>query len=424
MLGSFSLPLLSTLETSLVSSLPSSLSALALSSSALLLVLRPFEASSSAVLSLISSSPSPEHSFLHSRFPSLSFLSGVALALFVRLVSPFLLPFLLSTPSPPPSLILPASMHLSLRTLAFPLALFSFAVDGAFRGLGDPRTPLKAALLRLATFALSAPLLLRASPTLSSAALAAVLGEAAAASFLALSLVRTRARLRSSLPPPAAHSPPTPTVPQIARASIAMVVTRLSLLSAWAVAARASLSLSLSAGAVHQVALSIWLLAVFLSEGPAVGIQVVSSRALPDTKGLYTKLLRLTLTIAGLVSLVSCSSLFLLTRGGFLARFFQLEAVGMQALVDLLKRIVWHQPLVHTTLLLESVAVGFQQFRLLLIGNLLSCAMSAVLIKRATSVPQIWTVGINALFAGRLLTALLAILLSRSKSRRAGGKEQ
>ena len=49
--------------------------------------------------------------------------------------------------------------------------------------------------------------------------------------------------------------------------------------------------------------------------------------------------------------------------------------------------------------------------------------MSAVLIKRATSVPQIWTVGINALFAGRLLTALLAILLSRSKSRRAGGKE-
>jgi hypothetical protein len=98
-----------------------------------------------------------------------------------------------------------------------------------------------------------------------------------------------------------------------------------------------------------------------LTKGPAVGIQVVSSRALPDTKGLYTKLLRLTLTIAGLVSLVSCSSLFLLTRGGFLARFFQLEAVGMQALVDLLKRIVWHQPLVHTTLLLESVAVGFQQ---------------------------------------------------------------
>jgi hypothetical protein len=79
------------------------------------------------------------------------------------------------------------------------------------------------------------------------------------------------------------------------------------------------------------------------------------------------------------------------------------------------------QLLVSLTLVLESLAVGGKQFRLLAVGTALSTIFSVVQIQKATTVVGVWSRGIVGLFAGRLVTAVIGTVrvLVQSKNRQA-----
>ena len=81
--------------------------------------------------------------------------------------------------------------------------------------------------------------------------------------------------------------------------------------------------------------------------------------------------------------------------------------------------LAWQQLLVSLTLVTEALAIGGNQFQLLAFGTTISTVLAMGQLQAATTVVDIWRKGIVALFAGRLVTALLGVfrvlLLQRKK---------
>ena len=199
-------------------------------------------------------------------------------------------------------------------------------------------------------------------------------------------------------------------------ANLAMLTKQGSLLLAWAVATARATRMGAEHVAAHQVALSVWLVFALILDGTAVSAQVLSSRAYasrdrPAIKSL-TKYMVQFAVLQGLVSMLVVDGLALWVRG-----IFTPDPIIQGHLHKLMPCLAWQQVLVSLTLVVESLAVGANQFQTLALGTTAATVVSIWQLFQQTSVEGIWNSGIVTLFAGRLLTATYACARAQYKLR-------
>ena len=194
---------------------------------------------------------------------------------------------------------------------------------------------------------------------------------------------------------------------KIVEANVAMLMKQGSLLLGWAYATARATRLGASQVAAHQVALSVWLIFALILDAPAVSAQVLASRAYAavdkDKIKSLTKYMFLFAIGQGLLSMLVLDGVDWLVPS-----LFTPDRVIQRHLHQLMRPLAVQQLLVSLTLVAESLAVGVNQFRILGFGTALSTMVAVWKISHQTSVSGIWSQGIVALFAGRLLTAVFA----------------
>jgi Na+-driven multidrug efflux pump len=202
----------------------------------------------------------------------------------------------------------------------------------------------------------------------------------------------------------------------IMAANLAMLTKQGSLLLAWAVATARATRMGAEHVAAHQVALSVWLVFALILDGTAVSAQVLSSRAYAnrDRKAIksLTKYMVQFAVLQGLVSMLVVDGLALWVPG-----IFTPDPIIQGHLHKLMPCLAWQQVLVSLTLVVESLAVGANQFQTLALGTTAATVVSIWQLFQQTSVEGIWNSGIVTLFAGRLLTAIYACARAQYKLR-------
>jgi Na+-driven multidrug efflux pump len=187
-------------------------------------------------------------------------------------------------------------------------------------------------------------------------------------------------------------------------ANAAMLMKQGSLLLGWACATRKATFLGADHVAAHQVGLSVWLVFAIVLDGAAVAAQVLMGRAFAQAdkkkmRSLVNYMLKLAV-FQGLVSMLVVDGIDFLVP-----QLFTTDPVIQQHLHHIMPHLAWQQILVSLTLVVESLAVGANQFRTLAVGTIFATITSIWQISKQTSVEGIWSIGIVSLFAGRLLTA-------------------
>jgi Na+-driven multidrug efflux pump len=203
----------------------------------------------------------------------------------------------------------------------------------------------------------------------------------------------------------------------ILAANLAMLTKQGSLLLAWAVATARATRMGAEHVAAHQVALSVWLVFALILDGTAVSAQVLSSRAYASrdraaVKSL-TKYMVQFAVLQGLVSMLVVDGLALWIPGVFTP-----DPIIQGHLLKLMPCLAWQQVLVSLTLVVESLAVGANQFQTLALGTTAATVVSIWQLFQQTSVEGIWNSGIVTLFAGRLATGIYACARAQYKLRR------
>ena len=141
-------------------------------------------------------------------------------------------------------------------------------------------------------------------------------------------------------------------------------------------------------------------------DGTAVSAQVLMSRSLgmlKKVKSLISYMFRFAFAQG-----IATTGLLLAT-GPILPGIFTTDTLVRHHLHSLMPQLAWQQLLVSLTLVTESLAIGGNQFKLLAVGTTLSTILAMWQLKQATSVVGIWANGLVALFAGRLITALIGV---------------
>ena len=193
-------------------------------------------------------------------------------------------------------------------------------------------------------------------------------------------------------------------VSTIVGANLAMMTKQGSLLLGWAYATARATRLGADHVAAHQVGLSFWLVFALWLDGAAVAAQVLVSQSLKRTRRVrsLTKYMFKVATVQGLLS-----TMLIFGMGGIVPTLFTTDETIRAHLRRLVPNLAWQQILISWTLVVESLAVGGQQFGLLAGGTILSTVGAVLQIRQCHTVQQIWARGIVSLFAGRLLTALI-----------------
>lgn len=203
----------------------------------------------------------------------------------------------------------------------------------------------------------------------------------------------------------------------ILAANVAMLTKQGSLLLAWAVATARATRMGAEHVAAHQVALSVWLVFALILDGTAVSAQVLSSRAYAsrDRSAIksLTKYMVQFAVIQGLVSMLVVDGLAV-----FVPSIFTPDPIIQGHLHKLMPCLAWQQVLVSLTLVVESLAVGANQFQTLALGTTVATVVSIWQLFQQTSVEGIWNSGIVTLFAGRLITAIYACARAQYKLHR------
>ena len=303
----------------------------------------------------------------------------------------------------------PAADYLYTRSWAAPIVLFIGVAEGAFRGYGDTVIPLIASLTA-ALINLGLDPLLMFFPFhmgVRGAAAATVFAQAAAAGVYAFTLFRRRMLPKFNS---IVKEKPKGVIRAIAGANIAMMMKQGSLLLGWAYATARATRLGAEHVAAHQVALSIWLVFALILDGTAVSSQVLMSRAYAQkdakaTRSLTWYMIRFAL-VQGVISmgLIDCLDYGLING-------FTPDRAIQGHLHKIMPKLALQQILVSLTLVMESLAIGANQFRNLAVGTALSTVMAVTLLARQTTVEGLWGVGIVSLFVGRFLTACVATWL-------------
>jgi len=341
----------------------------------------------------------------------------------------------------------PAKQYLTTRAWAAPVVLGILVSEGAFRGYGDTTIPLLASVVASAINLVLDPILMfPLGFGVKGAAAATAVAQVGAGLVYAFFLRKRHMLGGKPLAPlssvaeitkapavelgtdegmqPHEENLPAPeakrgkvrqgqVIRAILGANLAMFTKQGSLLLAWAYATSRATRIGASHVAAHQVALSCWLVLALLMDGAAVSAQVLMSRAFAqvDSKKRSSQVNSL-ISYFGRVSLfqgATVCALWLGCLGRFVVPFvFTSDLVIRQHLISLMPTLASQLILVSMTLVAEALAVGGQQFRILAFGTTISTVLAMAQLQHATSIVTIWGRGINALFAGRLVTALVA----------------
>ena len=315
-----------------------------------------------------------------------------------------------------------AASYLFTRAFSAPAVLFIVVAEGVFRGYGNTTIPLLASLIAALINLVLDPVLMF-KPIgwgVAGAAAATAIAQFGAAFFYLSSLLRRKMLPQQKKAPvqPIASSPPTadqssekrPTaevIRTILAANGAMLTKQGSLLLGWTIASRRATRLGPAFVAAHQVGLTVWLVFALILDGPAVSAQVLMSQSYArrdkrEASSLISYMTKFAV-IQGLVSMFILDGLDLAVP-----RIFTNDPVVRGYIHKLMPHLAVQQILVSLTLVMESLAVGGNQFRILAGGTMLTTVAAVWQISRQTSIHGIWSVGIVTLFAGRFLTACLA----------------
>jgi putative MATE family efflux protein len=307
-----------------------------------------------------------------------------------------------------------AADYLFTRSWAAPVVLLIVVSEGVFRGYGNTVVPLTASLVAAAINLVLDPLLMFRPIHwgVKGAAAATALSQVGAAAVYGVQLVR-----RGMLPSRRKHKNTPKKLPgrvirTILEANVAMLFKQGSLLLGWAYATARATRLGSAQVAAHQVALSVWLVFALLLDATAVSAQVLMSRTYAAVdKPAFDSLMRYMLIFAvgqGLASMLLVDAIDVLVPS-----LFTPDPVIQGHLHLLMRPLALQQLLVSLTLVVESLAVGSNQFRALAGGTALSTVVCVWTISHQATVAGIWSQGITILLAGRLVTAAVACLRAR-----------
>lgn len=417
-------PVLSLMDTAFVGRLGTmELAALGGCTSIFHLAFNAFRATTAATTSLVASSESRQDK---QRVTQVSLQLGVAMGVVVLVLLKgcgawALAQMGIGRSSP---LFGPAQAYLQTRAWAGPAVLALVVSEGAFRGYGDTKIPLVASLVASLINLVLDPILM--FPPIhwgvTGAATATALSQVGAvATYLYFLLKRQmlpRNKTTTTTTTPVGTLEPTEDsasqetttkstrqiVSTIVGANLAMMTKQGSLLLGWAYATARATRLGADHVAAHQVGLSFWLVFALWLDGAAVAAQVLVSQSLKRTRRVrsLTKYMFKVATVQGLLS-----TMLIFGMGGIVPTLFTTDETIRAHLRRLVPNLAWQQILISWTLVVESLAVGGQQFGLLAGGTILSTVGAVLQIRQCHTVQQIWARGIVSLFAGRLLTALI-----------------
>jgi putative MATE family efflux protein len=312
-----------------------------------------------------------------------------------------------------------AAAYLFTRAWAAPIVLLMMVSEGAFRGYANTIVPLTASLVAaLINLVLDPVLMFKAGWGVKGAAAATGLAQVGAVGTYAFYLVRRGMlpSLRKGQFKTTGKRPTAAVFRTIVGANLAMLMKQGSMLLGWAYATARATRLGAQQVAAHQVALSVWLIFAFILDGAAVSAQVLMGRAYatndrPQVRSLIRYMVQFAL-LQGVVSMLVLDGIDLLVP-----RLFTPDKVIQAYLHKLMGPLALQQVLVSLTLVLESLAIGASQFRILGVGSVLSTIASVLVISKQTSVQGIWAFGVTTLFVVRLLMAGIALVRAGAKMR-------
>lgn len=474
LVGAATDPLLSLIDTAFVGRLPNdptaSLAALGACTSVFHLAFSTFRASTAATTSLVAEAlarnaddeeageaAARSVAEASARFGLLA--GGIVGATLLLLARPILAAMGVPYDPTPGSLYARASSYLRIRATSAPLVLLGMASEGAFRGRSNTVVPLLASAAAAATNAVLDPLLMFGGVArwgVGGAAAATAIAQLASTAVYARCSPNRRATPERRRETSAgvdddgdadAAVRSSDVWRSLLHANATMMLKQGSLLLAWACAASRAARLGTSHAAAHQVALSVWLLAALVQDGPAVSAQVLMSRVYHDDHASddvgvngkeerdehlsslnadderrrrrwfdprHARLVRYMVVLALCQGLVFRR--LLRVFGGPLASAVTDDPSVRFHLADdgggLLREVARQQPLVSATLVVEGLVVGGDAVgrTVLATGTALSALASAAVLRRATDATDLWRCGVVCLFAGRLAAAILGTL--------------
>lgn len=301
-----------------------------------------------------------------------------------------------------------ARRYLAARALAAPAALSLMALQGAFRGARDTKSPLASlSLASLSNIVLDAVFIGLLGFGVTGAALATAASQWAAAALLWRRLVT---RCTGGLPRPQLAD-----CARISRAGSWLTVRTFGCSSALSYSSLAAAAVGVAAGAAHQVAFQLWLAASLLADAVAVAAQALLASALARGDAIRARLLASRTLGVGLATGLATSAA-LAAGGGRLLTPFSTDAAVLAATAAVWPLVVATQPLNTMAFAVDGLLFGASDFRACAVAMLSSAAPAVLLMRlgvgRGLGLGSVWA-GLG-LFMG--LRSLLG--LARIASRR------
>jgi MATE family multidrug resistance protein len=322
------------------------------------------------------------------------------------------------------STLFPAARdYLYTRLWAAPAVLLIGVAEGAFRGYGNAIVPLAASVAAsILNIVLDPLLMFTVGWKVKGAAAATAIAQLGATAVYAYNLIRKKmltSNWKNSLSKDRSKSiskemdiadqsvSRMKIIRTIVGANVALLAKQGSLLFGWSFATARATRLGADHVAAHQIGLSVWLLFALILDGAAVAAQVLMSRAFVaadrrQVKSLVSYFVKFAL-LQGFASFIAVDAINLLVP-----QLFTKDPLIQQHLHKLMPHLAWQQILVSLTLVVEGLAMGANQFRILASGTALSTMVAIWKISQQTSIEGIWELGIVSLFVGRLATAIFA----------------
>lgn len=336
---------------------------------------------------------------------------GVALAVGAQLTAPSALA-LLGAPASSP-LHAPALEYVRVRACALPAVLFVTAAEGAFRGFGDTRMPLRASVVAAVVNLVLDPLLMFGPIGLGmrgAAGATAIAQCASAAVYLAALLRRT-----AELGVPMRLLQQLRDLRSVARearqvlvSNAVLLVRTVSVLTFWVFASALATRLGPAPAAAHFTMINLWLIFVLGSEAPGVASQILGARAVATGRRDYIALLMRELAVIASALGAFATGAMLLLRPLVLTAFTK-DAEVAALLAKLLVPVAVSLPMVVLAITAEAMLVGAGLTAHVAISSfLVSCVSSALAVLAFSggrgSVVMLWWV-IQAMFVLRVLSA-------------------
>ena len=309
-----------------------------------------------------------------------------------------------------------ALTYLSTRCLSAPFFLLITVAEGALRGFGDTRVPLLASMATALTMAALEPLLMftlgwHIRGSAAAMGLSQVSGALVYAYYLRQRYSSSSVEKDKVADEDSGKSMLTKSkiLATIVNANASMILKQGSLLFTWAYATKTAAKFGSAQVAAHQVALSFWMVFAYILDAVSVSAQILLSKA--RTRKSLDEVRSVTKYMTSVASLQGfLIALIIAGLAPYVPSFFTTDEAVISQLKLLLPVLSMQQVLISLTFVTEALAAGGSQFALLGVGTALSAFTAITLMANATSVHEIWTRGILAMFLGRFAAAAIGVL--------------